>query len=284
MAEPGCPGSVGPNQPILKSAHQGRIEGEAAAASGPTFDTPSYFWKMGTWFKLPLGYRNPWPAKESTPALTRIEDYKQALAKMPNKGFDPKTGRYNPDLQKRTGIDGIFAFWMPSKRYVERNRYNVTGLRPCEAGRPRPTDRDYVVEFQITWPFLPGSESAGATRVFRAAQERLGEGDRLFGQGGITYEHSLDGPISGSRDYFIYDDDGDLAVKMTCWTLQGIQMAPEPTCSGHIWQRSSDLVLYAMFPADKGQVGVDQLWREPVMAAIGLAKQWRWQGPGNSNE
>jgi hypothetical protein len=85
----------------------------------------------------------------------------------------------------------------------------------------------------------------------------------------------LNGPISGSKDYNIYSDDGDLVAMFFCTELWGEEPAPNPTCAGHIWQKSMDLILFLKFPADKGQRGHEELWRRPVSTAISLVSEWR---------
>ena len=93
------------------------------------------------------------------------------------------------------GIDGIFAFWMPSSRYLERDRWISPNLRPSEAGRSRPICDDYVVHFTIDWPFLPDYLESFPGNRFRVAIDALQKGKKLTVQGWSRAEHSLDVPI-----------------------------------------------------------------------------------------
>jgi hypothetical protein len=83
------------------------------------------------------------------------------------------------------------------------------------------------------------------------------------------------GPISGFKDYEIYSDDNNLAVMLGCDAFLPLDLEENPICSGYVWQRSSNLVLFVTFPSDRGQLGQDERWRAPVMAAISLVTSWR---------
>jgi hypothetical protein len=245
---------------------------------GPSFETKSHYWQRGVWFEMPFGYRNPWLLPEFARIATNKRLYSEWLGSS-GKGFDPKTEQFNPQLISNNGIDGLFAFWMPDGRYVERNRWKTAHFRPCEAGRPTPNQNEYVVVFQIEWPFLPGSKSSKPARRFRNAERDLLEKGRIWSQEASRAEHSLNGPISGKNDYHIYSDDGDLVAMFFCTELWNGKPAPNPTCAGHIWQQSMDLILYLQFPSDQGQRGHEELWREPVSTAISLSSEWKVDDP-----
>jgi len=91
---------------------------------------------------------------------------------------------------------------------------------------------------------------------------------------GKRFENSLNGPISGTKPYGIYDDDGDIVVTFSCFEyVKGPY--PNPGCGGHFWRRSSDLILHFQFPAEEGQRGFVKRWKAPVEAAISFATKWR---------
>ncbi len=259
------------DRPFIDIAPDGRRTGDY-----PSFSKNTYYWKMGVWFEMPLGYRNPWPLEEWANTITNKEDYIAWLSGSIYKGYNPATGAFDPSLIQRSGIDGNFAFWMPSLRWVERNRWFTPQFRPCEAGRPRPTEDNYSVFFGIEWPFIQGSEASQFARPFLNAKKELQETGRLLSQNHKNFEHNLNGPISGLKNYHVYSDDGDLAIKLHCAELWGpTKRAPNPACAGRVWQRSSDLILHIRFPADQGQRENVERWRVPVMQAINLVKSWK---------
>lgn len=273
--EEDCPAWALPDAPLLENGYQyrSRVTGEPVNP-GPPFTEKAYYWTGGVWFEMPLGYRNPWPVIPSL--FTDKDEYRGLLASFSLvTGFDPNTGEFNPALLKRERDElSKFAFWMPSLRYVERDRA-PTLTRPCEAGRPPPTEAEYTVSFSIQWPFLPDSADSPPARRFKLAQERLDNGQPLTGQYFAEPKYNLDRRVSGEQDYFIYRDDGDLAAGFHCTERSGNEPGLQPLCAGYVWQRSKDLILSVSFPIDRGQGGTQELWREPVEAAIGLAEQWK---------
>jgi hypothetical protein len=278
-AEPACPDWAAADKPILEQSYlfRGYVDGEPKIP-GPRLDAPSWYWKQGVWFKMPFGYQNPWPKQSYALAVTDKQRYMATLSTMNYKGFDPKTETYDPELVTGEGIDGQFAFSMPGLRYVERDQWYSPAFRPCEAGRPASSENDYVVRFHIDWPFLPGFEDSYLSRRFRFAAEDLKNTGRVSEQEMKSAEHSRNGPISGSKEYNIYDDDGDLAVMLRCTAFVGKSAPLNPGCNGWIWQRSSQLSIFLAFPADQGQFGTEKRWIAPVGGAIKLAKDWQANG------
>jgi hypothetical protein len=105
--------------------------------------------------------------------------------------------------------------------------------------------------------------------------ERLANGEPLVFQDASWAEHSLDGPISGTtRVYSIFKEDEDLVVMFLCSAYRGDLAPVNPTCDGHVWDRTLNLVLYMRFPSDQGQAGTEERWRQPVEAAIELIQSW----------
>ena len=269
-----CPPETVEDQPILlrdPSVYE-LVPGER----GVDFSTPAYYWYMGTWFRMAHGFSNPWIGPPNDRVVIDRQRFTEWLAATPYTGFDPATGKFNEALIPPVEmLHDQFAFWMPALRPVERDRWTVPFYRPCEAGRPRPTWDEYVVAFYIDWPFLPGSEAASGARPFTYVAELLSIGQPMPSRGLKNFEHSLDGPITGLKDYKIYSDDGVLAVNLNCDDFLPLDLEENPICAGYVWQRSSDLVLFVKFPSDRGQLGQDERWRAPVMAAISLVTSWR---------
>jgi len=274
-ASPRCPDWATEDAPIVTGTYKHYYTKNKSLGIGLPFAEKAYYWTKGVWFEMPFGYHNPWPIKRVASAIFDKERYKKFLSTVNAKGFDPETEKYNPELITQGGVPRPFVFWMPSLRYLERNRLNVPNSRPCEAGRKAPTKNEYVVKFRIDWPFLADSENSDPVRSFRLAAERLATDGKLPLQDSKSFEHTLNGPITGDKSYKIYYDDKDLAVQFLCWPFIGIDASRNPICRGRVWQRSTDLVLYMSFPSDHGQVKHDKRWLEPVNAAISLAKKWR---------
>jgi hypothetical protein len=86
----------------------------------------------------------------------------------------------------------------------------------------------------------------------------------------------LSGPISGHKDYDIYSDDGDVFALLRCSAWLGFtqRIARAPSCSGHVWKRSSNVILFLIFPSDRGQFGYEERWREVVDGALLLLQEW----------
>ena len=200
---------------------------------GPRFDALAHYWMMGTWFKLPYGYLNPWLDAETGEKLLDKQAYIELLAKHSSTtGFDPETQGHNANLVTKGSLRGGFAFWYPSLRYLERNKMFLPSYRPCEAGRERPSPTEFVVEFRLEWPFLPESGFSPPARTFRLQKERLSRGEPLVFFGMKSKEHAYYEPISGYNDYVIYHDGRDLAVSLLCRAFRGAEVPVNPLCRG----------------------------------------------------
>ncbi len=274
VAEEACPPWATPDASRLERGWTWirNTDGSAKKVLGPPFTEEGYYWNRGVWFRIPMGYFNPWPRFPWK--HMDLKDYKELLADSKSNGFDEVTGEFNKDLIVKDGSDTNFSFWMSSRRYVERNKAYVPSFRPCEAGYPKPEEDQYVVQFRILWPFLPDSGLSPPAHVFRVQEETLQRGELLPLQKVGRIEHTLNGPISGRERYHIYSNGEDLAVSIRCTAYIDSQL-PNPLCSGHVWQKSENLILHVIFPSEFGQVGSIEKWRDPVYAAIEFSKQWR---------
>lgn len=270
-----CGKDYNPSGAIVTETFRSFTAENTLRGTGLPLDTIVHYWKDGTWFLHPLGYRNPWPPLSFQNTLVDREAYSNWLSEQPFTGFDRKTGLFTNELVSSNVIPPQFAFWMPNKRLVERPLHNYPGFLPCENGRPEPSTDEYIVKFVIWHAFRSGSENDPAVRRFKLAEERLSSGKVLGMQRIDRFEHSLNGPISGTRQHTIYDDNGTIAVSFFCSAYVGSIAPPNPLCSGWVWDRSDDLILQMKFPADRGQVGSDPIWMQPVFTALELVSNWR---------
>ncbi len=239
------------------------------------FDTPSWYWQQGTWFRVPIGYQNPYVSEEHLPLVFDREKQKQWLAERKDyTGFDPETETYDPELVTETFFGAYFVFSMPSGRPVERDRRDVIAMRPCEAGRDNASGGEFAVMFRIQWAFMDGSEDSDFARGFKFSEQLLATRGYLFTQNPgrkrhTTTEHNRDGPISGLKPLSIYSNDGRRAVKFKSVSpFIGPNVPVNPQCWGDVWDKPLDLHLYIVLPGDQCQFGTEERWRAPVEKAI----------------
>lgn len=277
-----CPRWASSDAQMLENTYQYRLKGsDQPVGIGPKLSAPSYHWLRGVWFRMPFGYQNPWPPFALHESAVDLDQYISSLSHTSATGYDPSTGEYNPNLVKGRILQPSFSFWMPCLRYVERDLGEAVAFRPCEAGREPPSADEYVVTFQIRWPFLEGSRDSEHARRFRNEEERIRTTGRALFQDSSWEEHSLNGPISGTKNYHIYSDTDDLAVKLRCTPYRGENAPPNPGCNGWVWDKKKNLILYVRFPADRGQDGLEEHWPAPVNAAIKMVESWKLEGrPG----
>lgn len=276
FAESACPDWAKPDAPIMERSFR-FVDDKSGKpyGVGPRFDAQAHYWMMGTWFKLPYGYINPWLDAETGEKLLDKQAYIELLADRSfATGFDPETQSYNANLVTKGSVRGKFAFWYPSLRYVERNKMFLPSYRPCEAGRERPSSNAFVVRFRLLWPFLPESGLSAPARIFRLQKERLSKGKPLPLSDMERKEHAYYEPISGRKPYEIYHDDRDLSVDLTCSAIYGEEASVNPLCKGKVWHKPSDLIFFIIFPSEAGQLGNEAKWIGPVKAAISLVQQW----------
>lgn len=276
FAESACPDWASPDAPIMERSftYISSRTGEPRGV-GPRFDAMAHYWMMGTWFRLPYGYINPWPHVEAGEKMLDRQAYIEQLADRSfATGFDPETQSYNANLVTKGSVRGKFAFWYPSLRYVERDLMMLPSQRPCEAGRKMPSSNAFVVMFRLLWPFSPESGLSPPARTFRLKQENLSRGEPLPFFGMKSEEHAYYEPISGYKDYVIYQDNRDLSVNLLCSAFYGEEASVNPLCKGEVWHKPSDLIFFIIFPSEEGQLGREAKWMGPVKAAIDLVQQW----------
>ncbi len=212
---------------------------------GPRLDAIAHYWNRGVWFQVPYGYFNKWSISERERVLTLDETIAAISKNSYNTGYDASTGRFNPDLlTRRDVLTPTISFWMPSLRYVERNMITGFGFRPCEMGREPPTEEEYVVRFRIEWPGTPNIEQSRQLERFENARRRPSSS-----------------PFSVQR----FDD--DFFVGLVC--------SPRRGCTGEIWDKERDLIIYIRFPEFLRQANPDDFWKAPANGAFQLIESWR---------
>ncbi len=245
-AEGECPPFISPDKPIVTQDWR-----------GVPLAREYYLTARGVWFKLPFGYMNPWPDSLSEPILRQR----------------------SPDMPDQSGLEKTavaFAFWMPSLRWPERNRFNVWSYWPCENGRPPPGEGEYIVVATIEWPWLPNPEAAGYVLPDQQFENRTGYGSAR-GDYNVTSEHDLlrleahDGKL-----LFYHSEPGDVPrLFLTC--TPPASPPGNPLCDGRAWWTEERLGLYLRFR--RGDIAD---WRRIADAARTLALRWRARAQGGS--
>lgn len=231
-----------------------------------------YRWYKGTWFKMPIGFRNPW--RGYLGCVPTREAYEFNLRSSEGWGYDATTGKYNPLLDtKPAPLVDNFAFCMPSMSYFERHYYiygngRVKGVGPCEDKTRAASETDYPVTFRIREPFVEGVENSSNALPFLNNMKSFKEKGFYISQNVPRAEHNQNGPISGEKDYYIYSDDSDLAVLFMCNINTFL-------CDGKVWAKSRQLLFDITLPFDRVQINEDVLWVEPVHKVIELIEDWR---------
>ncbi len=200
------------------------------------YATPIYVEAFGDLYRIPLGY------------------------------LRSQGGREPGQVYKQKGID--FAFWMPTKRFVERSVITTPNYRPCEAGRPRPTKEDFVVK-------------AFYEAIGRNADDQLSTPARKFANRmrhwryDFREEHGLlrfwleaydvDKEESASYRHL---DGTQPQIMMTCATA--LSKLSNPGCGADVYFAERNLYFRLWFAADA--VGE---WRGAAEAAVELLDIWR---------
>ncbi len=269
-----CPVWASSDAPVLESKFQGYLaKSDKLVDLGPRLDALENLWFTGTWLSVPSGYLNPW--SNSSYEAPRTKSQRMALvSRNPSRtGFNTETKEFDASLLAKSPESAWFSFWMPSLRYVERNMRLGVNLRPCEAGRPLPSNEDYVVKFTILWANESGAQNSLAVQKLLRMEEHLEKTGQVFAQHLASREHTLNGPISGRRNYDIFSSSDELALDLNCSPFFGSDISPNPLCHGVVWYKRAGLVARIMFPSDQGQIGEEEFWRQPVEAVAELVRE-----------
>jgi hypothetical protein len=239
QAEPyrDCPPSISPGmQTVTKTWH------------GAPLDREYYLNPKGIWFKLPFGYLNPWPDRDAERLLRQRT---------------PQNPRV-PGLGDATGV--TFAFWMPSLRGPERDRFSVPSFRPCESGREI-SHSEFVVEAEVEWPWLPSPEKHG----FITPEMRYENGVRYLGLRKEKEEYGLI-RLVGSKELgsIFYNTKPEAKMQLNLRCSPDIDEPPNPSCDGNVWWPEEKLGLWVYFSKQDLPK-----WQEIITATRALAYRWR---------
>lgn len=266
-----CPIWATKDAPVLQSKFQGYLTARNEFADlGPRLDAVENLWFTGTWLSVPSGYLSPWSVNSYDVPRSKAERLEVVARNPARTGLNLKTQEFDASLLAKGPESAWFSFWMPSMRYVERNMRLGVNLRPCEAGRPPPSKDDYVVQFTLLWANKSGAQSTLAVQKLLRIEEHLMKTGKVFLQDLASREHTLNGPISGLRNYDIFSSSAELTLDLNCSPFLGSDLSPNPLCHGVVWYKPSGLVVRIRFPSDQGQIGEEELWRNPVGAVSTL--------------
>ena len=184
--------------------------------------------------------------------------------------LNPKPAVAKIDLDDNLLSGPQFTFAMPDKAPVDQDLQTHPTLKGTD-GKP-------LVQFRIAWPGGSGVRDAAAARPFVVADAELKETGSLSMQGLESIEHSLDGPISGTKNYAVYGAIDSIRVMFRCFLKSGSADLPNPICQGSAWRLEDDVILSLRFPAELGQQGQKAHWIAPVKAAFALVTDWQMKG------
>jgi hypothetical protein len=132
-------------------------------------------------------------------------------------------------LKDATGVS--FAFWMPSLRWPERDRFSVPSFRPCESGREI-LHSEFVVEAEVEWPWLPNPEKHG----FITPQMRYKNGVRYLGLREDKEEYGLTRLVrSKGFGPIFYNTRADAKMQLNLRCSSNVSPPPNPSCDGNVW-------------------------------------------------
>lgn len=277
-AESVCP--YWTDKSLPKFEHAGTYkEYNDISPNGPRLDANSFTWTRGEWFEFPLGFGGLFLLKYDNSGI-RPKDFpnsrvdKQVYIKLLKLRFDKDFDSQGDYTDNKWKMEPWFAFWMPELRYLERNFQSKYEFRLCEAGRPKPSIENFLVRFKIEWPFIDGLLDSQVGNKWRIYLERAKTNHYSSKKNVPAYDVPQGGPIDGKKSYEFYEEHENLVVFMHCTAYVGYKEPLLPTCSGDVWDRSSNLVISILFPADQGYAGNEKKWIKPVKAAVKLAKKW----------
>lgn len=247
-----CPAWVVPDMPRTENTYRSwSTARNEPRGVGPRLDTMMYYWTRGALFHLPYGYFNQWGHLDDgeDTEFPDLDTYMSNVAThSARNGYDSSTGQYNADLVEDSAflrlVGPRMSFWMPSLRLVERNMTISYDFRPCEPGREPPSEEEYVVMFSIEWPGSPNIEQSRYPARFENIRRR---------------------PTSNPNYVRRFDD--DFSVMLICTPGRG--------CTGEVWDKVRDLIIFIMFPEFLRQANPDDFWKDPVNGAIQLIESWR---------
>ena len=208
-----------------------------------------WFNPHGVWFRVPFGYLFLWPGDE----------YERLLRLRSPDNPDP------PGLGLPTLFH--FSFWMPDLRWPEHNgSYFARSFRPCESGRPAPTEEQYVAVGILKWPWLSGSTEP----YFMPPDVRF---ERMQRNGEVQAIDDAGAPeglsrvvVRGTKIRFFYSNrDVKIRSLFRCRVTDTVYR-----CIGDVWWPDENLGISINFP--RSQLGD---WQSIADGARELVSEWR---------
>ncbi|MEM7645235.1 MAG: hypothetical protein AAF366_22425 [Pseudomonadota bacterium] len=197
-------------------------------------------------------------------------------------GYDPATGCFDPDLVERSSGGREFTFWYPTGEYLDFDLVSRRAVKDCPTGRCEPGRTDgrdrFSVLFRMEWGPTPGVESSDS-RQYRKLQdwaERSRSGQPQPGENIPTWEDSWKGPITQTKDYRIFDDDGTVVTLVRCFLLTEIRgHNRDGYCRGDFYDRESGALVFVVFHNGVGLHDGDEHWRGVVDMIRAKIAEWR---------
>jgi hypothetical protein len=219
-----------------------KAEGSSVAATerrtmterGVPLDEPLLVNVRGVLFRIPTGY--VWPPPD---ARGRVNNW--------------------PSLS--------FAFWMPTRRYLEIDKVSYPFFRPREPGRDRPGVDEYVVDVRGLTHAV--NEPGYITPLQRYRNRVSIDGEAAYGfeqQFGLLRFWSEKWPNAFTRYRHLTTTDPQIILDCS----RPDEPGPNPLCSGHVYFESDNLAFFVVF--SRNDIA---RWRENVIAARDLALGWR---------
>jgi hypothetical protein len=209
---------------------------------------------LGVWVRMPVGYKN-------LIGLGGPNVLKNLY----------KTKPLKPVEETTLGIGYGSTFWMPSLRWFERDRENVFGDRPCENGRPRPTQDEYLVDVGILWPWKADylEHNTPPSQILKNVIELKIVVNTKPNAWGLIEGVDNGKKLSGSIYNIYFTDFGSEPEAY----LRCSPDTPTPSCIGEIYYKKDNLAFRIRFPEDRLFE-----WKKIVDTTKKLLEQWRDAG------
>lgn len=233
---------------------------------GPDLRRKVFLKAYDVWLSMPLGYIQPWPIITSDDA--QIFDRDRMLKISENQEVRPDTYPHTPR----------FAFWMPDLRYLERNMHGLAWRHPCESGRPKPSNRQFIVDFHVIFP--PGGSDFEKSRASLGLQSAMFPRHKVLPQS-QTSERAIEviingeGKADGTKRTYIYSNNTDLMAMFDCDPYITHSKLHPALCRGFVWQRGTNTSLKIRIPSEDWIEHDIDAWKKPAAAAVALVNKWR---------
>jgi hypothetical protein len=252
-----CPARISPDNPRREKTFHGYY-----GTGGIPLDQLITIQYQGQNYRLPVGYLDPWPSIF----------------------FKSEYGHEGHDFEKPWRSSQIkIAFWMPSRRYVERVS---PFFRPCENGRPRPAKNEFVVHANLQSP--PTHSDWGVTyprqmlkNLFKLTDNDLKYKKKEFFDRKYELLFYKKNRNNDTDDYFKID--GDVQLKLMCWRTGVYRTIKNPGCSGHLFDIKNGQHFFISFPS----YDLEE-WKHISGAIIEIFTSWQFRYSskveGNGND